>query len=103
MLAAVVALFGFGYAPLVWLPIVFAWCARRPPSRPSATARPPAVHAARSGEHAGVRFVVRVRVSVRAPRRLNAIDETCVTLLLPTWQHDVKSAVHAARLRRELL
>ena len=60
----------------------------------------PAVHAARSGEHAGVRFVVTVRVSVRAPRRLNAIG---VTLLLPTWQHDVKSAVHAARLRRELL
>ena len=34
--------------------------------------------------------------------RLNAVDEISVTLILPAWQHDVKSALHALQIRNEL-
>lgn len=59
LLIAVVALFGYGFAPLLWGPIVCC-C-------------------------------------------LNAIDEIAITLILPEWQHDVKSVWHAMELRQELL
>ena len=33
---------------------------------------------------------------------IHTVEEIVMTLLLPTWQHDVLSVVHALRLRREL-
>lgn len=33
---------------------------------------------------------------------IHTLEEIAMTLILPTWQHDVLSVIHALRLRREL-
>ncbi|MBD2074536.1 CDP-diacylglycerol--glycerol-3-phosphate 3-phosphatidyltransferase [Phormidium sp. FACHB-592] len=55
LLIATIGLFGFGYAPTLWLAIAF--CV------------------------------------------LNSVEEIVMTLVLPEWQHDVLSLVHALKLR----
>ncbi|HEY9654504.1 MAG TPA: CDP-alcohol phosphatidyltransferase family protein [Crinalium sp.] len=58
LLIATIGLFGFGYAPTLWLAIAF--CV------------------------------------------LNSVEEIVMTLVLPEWQHDVLSLVHALKLRDTL-
>ena len=58
LLIATIGLFGFGYAPTLWLAIAF--CV------------------------------------------LNRVEEIVMTLVLPEWQHDVLSLVHALKLRDTL-